>query len=58
MNTKLTTGAIIFLAGCGGVIAGVVRLMGDPLGVGLLLGGAAAVAAAIYVFNYKPKLPG
>ncbi len=58
MNTKLTTGAIVFLAGAGAVVWGAVRLMSDPLGIGLLLGGAVTIAAAIYVFNYKPKLPG
>jgi hypothetical protein len=57
MKTKLSIGAIIFLAGIAAVIWGAVRLMSDPLGIGLLLGGAATIAAAIYVFKYSPKLP-
>ena len=57
MKNKLTVGAIVFLAGAGALIFGVVRLMGDPIGIGFTLDGAAAVAVSIYVFNYTPKSP-
>ena len=56
MNTKITAGLIIFLAGAALVIWGVIELVSNLLGVSLLLGGAAAIAVSVYVFNYKPKL--
>ncbi len=58
MKKKLTVGAIVLLVGLGALVFGVARLLGDPVGVIFTLAGAATIAASIYVFNYKPKLPG
>lgn len=48
---KLATGAIVFIIGIGGAVAGIVKLAGDPIGIGLLLGGIAAAVISWYLIG-------
>ncbi len=52
---KLGVGAIIAIAGFGSLVAGVIRLAHDSVGLGLTLGGCAALAVAYFIFKWTPK---
>lgn len=50
---RLGIGGIVFIAGLGAFVAGMIQLAQDPWGLGFLLGGAAAVFVAIKIMDFK-----
>jgi len=50
---RLGIGGIVFIAGLGAFVAGLIKLAQDPWSLGFLLGGAAAAFVAIRIMDFK-----
>jgi len=52
---KNLVGFILFVSGAGAFLAGFIKLVQDPVSLGLVLGGWASIAASIYLFKYQVR---
>lgn len=50
---KKTVAVVVLIASLGAVAAGLVKLAHDPWGFGLLVGGIAAGAVAVYILGAR-----